>query len=141
MDQDKLVGIGKAASLLGVHPDTLREWEKDGKISSLRTKGNHRRYRISDLRRAESSNVKWNRFLELFHKYPPWKLLSKVSSEKALNEWLYFLDDHYPGLADDREKAKKEAPDEVTVVKYVLVMLLRSQMAEEYNRMLDKNSV
>ncbi len=139
MNQDKLIVIGKAASLLGVHPDTLREWEKNGQISSMRTKGNHRRYRVADLKKAESDKAKWNRCLELFDKYKSWELLS---SQKGLNEWLYFLDDHYPGFAGDREMARKKASDEVTAIKYVLVMVLRSQMIEEYNRMVesDKNS-
>ena len=35
--------------MLGVTPKTLREWEKAGKIKSVRTEGNHRRYQVSDL--------------------------------------------------------------------------------------------
>jgi excisionase family DNA binding protein len=44
-----LLHIGKAASLLGVCSDTLRAWEREGKISSIRTHGGHRRYRLSDI--------------------------------------------------------------------------------------------
>jgi putative resolvase len=38
--------IGLMAAQLGVHPQTLRRWEREGKISKPdRTAGNHRRYR------------------------------------------------------------------------------------------------
>jgi len=36
--------IGEASRLLGVSPDTLRRWEKQGKITCFRTAGNRRRY-------------------------------------------------------------------------------------------------
>lgn len=45
----KLISIGEAAGILGVCLDTLREWEKEGKITSIKTLGNHRRYRREDI--------------------------------------------------------------------------------------------
>jgi putative resolvase len=39
----------EAATLLGVTVRTLHRWELDGKITSSRTAGGHRRYDISDL--------------------------------------------------------------------------------------------
>ncbi len=39
----------EAAYLLGVSTDTLRRWEKEGKIDSTRTKGGHRRYDLTDI--------------------------------------------------------------------------------------------
>lgn len=39
----------EATKLLGVTPKTLRLWEKDGKIKSVRTSGGHRRYNVADL--------------------------------------------------------------------------------------------
>ena len=39
-----LISIGKASHLLGVSKDTLRRWEKEGKIESKRTVKGHRRY-------------------------------------------------------------------------------------------------
>lgn len=44
-----MVSITEAAELMGVTPKTLREWEKTGKIKSIRTEGGHRRYQITDL--------------------------------------------------------------------------------------------
>jgi Predicted site-specific integrase-resolvase len=46
-----LVSIGVAANEMGVHPDTLRRWEREGKIEPVeRTPGGRRRYDLSKLR-------------------------------------------------------------------------------------------
>lgn len=44
-----MVSINEASKILGVTPKTIRIWEREGKIKSTRTEGNHRRYNISDL--------------------------------------------------------------------------------------------
>src|SRR3990167_4904456 len=41
--------IGKAAEELGVSRDTLRRWEKSGKITVERTASGHRRYNLAVL--------------------------------------------------------------------------------------------
>ncbi|TRU69153.1 MAG: IS607 family transposase [Microcystis viridis Mv_BB_P_19951000_S69] len=46
---DKLITIREASDLLGVSIKTLRRWEKQGKISPIRTYGGHRRFRREDL--------------------------------------------------------------------------------------------
>jgi len=47
-----LVSIGVAARELGVHPDTLRRWEQEGRIEPAeRTPGGRRRYDLATLRR------------------------------------------------------------------------------------------
>jgi len=52
MENDlQLLKISDAAKVLGVSSSTLRRWEKQGFIQSIRTKGGHRRYIASDLRR------------------------------------------------------------------------------------------
>ena len=35
--------------MLGVSKDTLRNWDKSDKLKSIRTEGNHRRYKLSDI--------------------------------------------------------------------------------------------
>lgn len=42
-----MYNIDEYAKLLGVSKSTLRRWEKEGKISSFKTKGGHRRYSLS----------------------------------------------------------------------------------------------
>lgn len=44
-----LLNIKEAAEYLHVHPDTLRRWERDGKITSIKTEGGHRRYQKESL--------------------------------------------------------------------------------------------
>lgn len=44
-----LLSLNRAAKLLGVHPDTLREWDEQGTFKALRTKGGHRRYKEADV--------------------------------------------------------------------------------------------
>ena len=46
---DKLVSIGKAAKILGVSEVTLRRWDEDGKLVSIKTEGGHRRYDMSKI--------------------------------------------------------------------------------------------
>jgi len=45
----KLLSISKAADILGLHVQTLRGWDKSGKLKPVKTLGNHRRYRLDDL--------------------------------------------------------------------------------------------
>jgi len=48
--ETKMLTISQAARLLGVHPDTLRRWEKAGKIASIRfMKRGHRRYSVDEI--------------------------------------------------------------------------------------------
>lgn len=46
---DFLYSIDEAASMLAVHPNTLRRWEKEGKITPYRTEGGHRRFTAAEL--------------------------------------------------------------------------------------------
>jgi predicted site-specific integrase-resolvase len=40
--------------MLGVAIETLRRWEKSGKLKSHRTEGGHRRYRVAELLKVEN---------------------------------------------------------------------------------------
>ena len=48
---DKLYSISKAAEILGVSDETLRNWEKENKLLPVKTAGGHRRYKQSDINR------------------------------------------------------------------------------------------
>lgn len=43
------LSITQAAKVIGVSADTLRRWEKTGKLNAKRTHGSHRRYHASEL--------------------------------------------------------------------------------------------
>ena len=55
---DKLFKIGQAAKALGVSPSTLRRWERNGKITSERTEGLHRLYRLSQFTLAKKLTIR-----------------------------------------------------------------------------------
>lgn len=46
---NKLITIKKAAEILSVSDETLRNWEKDNKIVPVYTAGGHRRYKSEDI--------------------------------------------------------------------------------------------
>src|ERR1035437_7519164 len=52
-----LVKIGQAAQVLSVSIDTLRRWEKQGKISSIRTPGGTRLYSLESLSKINPQSV------------------------------------------------------------------------------------
>lgn len=49
--EEKVVRIGKAAKILGVTAQTLRNWEKSGRLRPQRTAGGQRYYAVADLKR------------------------------------------------------------------------------------------
>lgn len=55
-----LVQIGEAAKIRGVSIETLRRWEKVGKLKPAdKTEGGHRRYRVADLLRVNNPNLRF----------------------------------------------------------------------------------
>jgi MerR family transcriptional regulator, heat shock protein HspR len=54
MEPDRgLFSISVAAELAGVHPQTLRIYEREGLLEPVRTAGGTRRYRTSDIERLK----------------------------------------------------------------------------------------
>ena len=47
----RAVSLGQAARLLGISASTMRRWAEDGRVSSVRTSGGHRRFYLSELSR------------------------------------------------------------------------------------------
>ena len=58
-EDDKLLSIGNASEYLGVSIDTLRRWANSGKIKELRSPGNHRYFKLTDLNKL--FNTKYER--------------------------------------------------------------------------------
>ncbi len=48
--QDRLLTPAEVAALFRVDPKTVTRWARDGKLTSLRTIGGHRRYREAEVR-------------------------------------------------------------------------------------------
>ena len=54
---DRLHRMEEAAGLLGIHPQTLRAWDVQGKIRVVRTPGGKRRVPESEIRRLQGEDV------------------------------------------------------------------------------------
>ena len=48
---EKLISPKRASKMLGVHPVTLINWEKNGKLECVKTLGGHRRYKLEDIKK------------------------------------------------------------------------------------------
>lgn len=48
-ESNEWVSLRRAATILGVHPATVRNWADSGKLNFRRTAGKHRRFNVSDL--------------------------------------------------------------------------------------------
>ena len=49
--EDRGLLLGEAARAIGVSPDTLRRWERDGKLATRRDTANRRRVAVEDVER------------------------------------------------------------------------------------------
>lgn len=47
---ESLLSPGEVVALFGVHPSTVTRWANAGKLTSVRTLGNHRRFRAAEVR-------------------------------------------------------------------------------------------
>jgi putative resolvase len=56
MDKN-ILSISEAASLLGVPDETLRNWERDGKLTPFHTEGGHRRYYKTDIEKLAGTYI------------------------------------------------------------------------------------
>lgn len=48
-EESERLTVAASARIVGIHPQTLRDWEKAGLIESTRTPGGHRRYLREDV--------------------------------------------------------------------------------------------
>lgn len=51
----KSVPISKAAEILGVSIDTVRRWDKEGTLHSIRLNGNDRYFSVEELKQVKFS--------------------------------------------------------------------------------------
>ncbi|SHG78816.1 IS607 family transposase [Desulforamulus hydrothermalis] len=99
----ELLTISKAAKKLGVHPNSLRNWEKQGLIKPVRLPGGQRRYSMDELNRLLQSG-------QLNDRQEAVVLYARVSTKKQadagnLNRQLerlrqYVIESHYHVVAE-----------------------------------------
>jgi excisionase family DNA binding protein len=51
-DADKLLTPAEVAAMFRVNAKTVTRWARAGRLSAIKTMGGHRRYRLSEVRRA-----------------------------------------------------------------------------------------
>ena len=49
MKEQNLVGISKAAAIIGVHANTLRKWADDGLVPHIKLPSGYRRFNVAEL--------------------------------------------------------------------------------------------
>ncbi|MEM3519590.1 MAG: helix-turn-helix domain-containing protein [Candidatus Hadarchaeales archaeon] len=88
---EKMYRIGEAAALLGVHQNTIRRWEKEGKIRVVRAPGGHRKIPESEIKRL----------------FGPPSLPSQPSELSREDKLKAFIDFVFSYCQDDLELIKK----------------------------------
>lgn len=122
-DEEELLTIEQASYLLGVSQQTLRNWEKQGKINPQRTAtGGHRRYpkkEIIGLKKQQInstelifSNLKPGKFVELFQQmlsiFNPEENVHLTIQMDTVNEKVRFVLDSEDGLTTTCKSFKME---------------------------------
>ncbi|MBX4188437.1 MAG: helix-turn-helix domain-containing protein [Candidatus Doudnabacteria bacterium] len=77
-DTSLLLSIGKVAELLGVHIDTVREWNKLGKLTSIKTLGGHRRFLLVDVNRLLRKEAPVEENLMIFRQKHTFQSMTKM---------------------------------------------------------------
>lgn len=65
----KILSISDAASILGVSDETLRNWEREGKLTPFHTEGGHRRYYRADIEKFMKQADKPKFYLKILNGY------------------------------------------------------------------------
>jgi putative resolvase len=73
----------KACAELGIHPNTLRNWEKQGKIKAIRSPSNQRMYDISTFNSMDKAKIIYAR-------------VSSSSQKADLESQIAYLKNRYP---------------------------------------------
>lgn len=102
---NSLLGIGEAAEYLGVSKDTLRRWEREGKLTPFRTPGNQRRYSLALLRELLRKRENDEIYIE------PEAIAKPIKKEEPEDEILQTsLEEPLIKEGDTAVAEKKEAP-------------------------------
>ena len=88
MDTKQFVSVKTASNLLGIHPQTLRSWERKGIIKSIRTEANQRKFNISDINQL--LNTEDNRINFIYAR------VSSTKQKEDLLRQIEFMKEIYP---------------------------------------------
>lgn len=89
------VGLSGAAAIAGVSVSTLRRWADEGRVPSFRTAGGHRRFRVSDVRRALLPARTAPADVEVFGDLASARIRRQLAAPRARAlDWLGGIDEH-----------------------------------------------
>lgn len=97
--RERLLTSAEAARVLGVGVSAVKRWADEGALACVRTPGRHRRFRQSDLERAQRADLTaeadpWREWLEpLLHAADPYATLARLFRERAdTGAWCHVAD-------------------------------------------------
>ncbi|HEX9122115.1 MAG TPA: helix-turn-helix transcriptional regulator [Actinomycetota bacterium] len=99
--------IGEAAAMLGVRVETLRRWERDGKLALARTKGGQRLVPASEVARLLAEH----------------REASKVSAQSVRN--------HFPGVVTEVRRDKVAATVEILAGPHRILALVTREAVDQ----------
>lgn len=115
----ELLTVSQAAKILGITTTTLREWESSGYILSIRTKGNHRRYKKEDIQNIIGNNKISNvESVAIYCRVSSHEQKQKGDLERQKNRLIeycarngykleYIFEEVASGMSDNRPKLKQ----------------------------------
>ena len=92
MEQEEFLSIGKVAKRLGVSTQTIRRWQRDGKIQELRSPTNRRLYSAHEVRRI--MGVRHAEFVVIYGRVSSAKQKADGNLERQVERLKRYAADH-----------------------------------------------
>ena len=111
-----LITIREAADLLGVSIKTIRRWEQQGKIASIRTVGGHRRFRRGDILQS----VQETGFIVGYARVNRPEQKTQLDTQiKALKDFCHQQGQPFEILTDIGDRVRHNRPNFMRLVKMI----------------------
>jgi hypothetical protein len=143
-EKDRLTSIKEAAGFLGVSEKTLRRWENKGILLPLRTKGGHRRYKLSNLKDIKQKKGKHNLTQNILDTKPQQKIqegiVKTIARPKSPTpiEYKEIISNLYKETPPTHKRIIKST---YAIILSVLIVILGSLLLPPDIKNLGKNSV
>ncbi|CAM9667014.1 unnamed protein product, partial [Ectocarpus sp. 8 AP-2014] len=98
MQSDEYVTTSNASRILGVHPNTLRKWNRTNTIECIRVDGGNRLFNISKFKRDQSSDAKLQNKKEKKRDHAIYCRVSSAKQTEDLRRQIEYLETSYPGF-------------------------------------------
>ena len=92
---EEFMSSHKASKMLGVHPSTLRRWEKEGSIKAMRTVGNHRMYNVVEYLKTNKKELPEQKEVESVRKNICYVRVSTVGQKEDLERQKNYMTKKY----------------------------------------------